>query len=203
MRLFLSLTSPFARMCRAVIIEKGLQDQVEAVVVNPYDDPQLLLDVSPTGTVPVLVRDDGGAPIPDSRLICAWLDHLPSDAPPLLPAGGVERMMARLGEAAGQSLADKSVALTMEKRRPEGVQHGPYKARLEGQILRAIGALSGHIGDVGAPSTLSTIAMACGLGHIEFRHGDLPWRAQSRDVAAWYDGFIARDSMANTMPPHA
>lgn len=200
MRLLMSLTSPFARMCRAVVIEKGLQAQVEEVIVNPYDDPQDLIAASPTGTIPALVRDDGGRPIADTRLICAWLDHLPSDRPALLPAGGVERMEARLGEALGQSLTDKSVALVMEKRRPEARRHAPHQERLSAQILRAASAAFDHVGDPDAPSTIALLTLACGLGHLDFRHPELAWREHNQRLSDWHDVFCNRQSMRATAP---
>ncbi len=200
MRLFVSLTSPYARMCRAVVIEKDLGDQVEEIVVNPYEDPAELLAVSPAGTVPALARDDDGAPIADSRLICSWLDHLPSSRPALLPEGGPERMTARLSEALAQSLTDKSVAMTMEKRRPAERQHAPYLARLQEQALRLVGAAAPYAGSAEAPSTISTLAIACALGHLDLRHAELDWRADNAALGAWFEGFCARESMARTTP---
>lgn len=201
MRLLISLTSPFARMARIVVLEKGLTAQVEDIVVNPYEDPAALTAVSPTGTIPALVRDDGGKPIADTRLICAWLDHLPSEAPALLPEGGPKRMEARLGEAAAMSLTDKSVALVMEKRRPDDVQHAPYAQRLKSQISRAVAALPAHIGAPSGPMTLSDIAIACALGHLAFRHPELPWRAETPNLADWYDAMMQKGSFVQTAPP--
>ncbi len=200
MRLFVSLTSPYARACRAVVIEKELGETIREVVVNPFDDPAELLSVSPAGTVPALARDDGGPSIADSRLISAWLDHLPSSAPPLLPEGGPERLNARIGESLAQTLLDKSVAMVLEKRRPPERLHQPYLDRWRAQALRIVAALQNHMGDPQDPSKLSTITMACALGHLDFRHAELGWREQYPQLATWLDAFAQRPSLATTAP---
>lgn len=200
MRLFVSPTSPYARMTRAVVIAKGLADQVEIVMVDPFADPNALIDANPTGTVPALTREDGGAPIGDSRLICAWLDHLPSAAPPLLPAGGPDRMAARVGEAAAHAITDRSVARVLEMRRPAAYQFRPRIDRLGAQIRRAIAKTQGLIQPAVAPLTLSQIALACALAHVSFRHPDIPWREDTPSLGAWLDAMHEHACLADTAP---
>lgn len=206
MRLFMSLTSPYARMARVVLREKGLHEQVEEVVVDPYGDPDALLAANPSGLVPALTRDDGPNII-DSRLICAWLDHLPSDAPALLPEGGPARLSARIGEAMGQQLTDMSVAMVMERRRPVAVQHPPFLERRRTQTLRLAGVLWDQVpederaGDPAATTSLGCIAMACALGHVAFRHADLDWRGPNPALASWFDAYSQRPAMRDTAPP--
>ena len=59
MKLYITETSPFARMVRVMIIEKELQARVDVIVTktrianNPY------YAINPSGRVPYLVRDDG------------------------------------------------------------------------------------------------------------------------------------------------
>lgn len=200
MRLYVSLTSPYARMTRAVVIEKGLEGRVQEVVVNPFEDPAELIAANPAGLVPALAREDGGKPILDSRLICAWLDHLPSSAPPLLPAEGPARMAVRQAEALAQILTDKSVELVMEKRRPADKQMPTAIGRASAQILRVARALKTEVDAQPAPVTLGTIAIACALGHLDFRHRELIWRKDAPELAAWLDAFAQRPSLARTAP---
>ncbi len=198
--LFISLTSPYARMARAVVIEKGLQDRVAEHVVNPFDNPVALLAANPAGLVPALIRDDGGRALNDSRLICAWLDHLPSDAPSLIPESGPERLDARQGEALAQTIADRSVAMTMEKRRPEDRQHPPYLERWREQTLRMVEAAPAELTAPADGVTMAKVMLACALGHLDFRNPEIHWRTLQPDLAAWLDAFTQRESLASTKP---
>lgn len=198
--LYVSLTSPFARLCRVVVREKGLSDLVSEAAVDPFADPADLIAANPAGQVPALARGDGGTTIIDSRLIAAWLDHLPSDAPSLLPAGGPERMAVRLAEAYASVMIDKGVARLLESRRPAEAQHAPTLARLTEQVTRAAAALPAQLEAQTQELSLGTILIGCALGHLDFRHPDIAWRSAHLELAAWYDAFNTRPSMAETRP---
>ncbi len=200
MRLFVSPTSPYARMARVVVREKHLLDRVEEVMVDPHDDPAELIAANPAGLIPALTRDDGPA-LFQSSLICAWLDHAPSDAPPLLPEGGMARLEARLGEALGQQLTDLSVGMVYENRRPEALRWREAQERRRTKALRIAAAARAYVSEPGAPARLGDIAIACALAHLDFRHPALDWRGPNAPLAAWLDTFQGRESMAATAPP--
>ncbi|MFW5661012.1 MAG: glutathione S-transferase N-terminal domain-containing protein, partial [Oceanicaulis sp.] len=69
MKLYYSPTSPYARKCRALIIEKSLERRIALVECAPLDDPSELQAANPLGKVPALERERGSALI-DSPLIC-------------------------------------------------------------------------------------------------------------------------------------
>ena len=75
MELFVTLTSPYARLARAVIIEKGLQDRVKITPIQTRTPDSPLYAINPSGRVPTLVTDDGTV-FEESAVICAFLDHL-------------------------------------------------------------------------------------------------------------------------------
>ena len=79
MKLFVTLTSPYSRLVRAVIIEKMLQDRVTVTPIQTRTPDSPLYSINPSGRVPTLVTDDGVI-FEDSSLICTYLDHL--DGPP-------------------------------------------------------------------------------------------------------------------------
>ncbi len=200
MRLFISLTSPYARMARVVLREKKLLDRVSEVVVDPYADPAELIATNPTGVIPALARDDGPA-LFQSSLICAWLDHLPSDTPPLLPEGGMARLEARLGDALAQQLTDVSVAMVMERRRPAERQWPDAQERREAKALRIAAAACDYVSGPCAPTSLGDIAIACALAYLDFRLKTVDWRGPNPPLAEWLDAFQMRDSMTATAPP--
>ena len=75
MRLFANTTSPFVRLVRLAIAEKGLSDQIEVEIVDPWADPAHFLAANPAGRVPTLVTDDGHA-IAEAHLILRYLEGL-------------------------------------------------------------------------------------------------------------------------------
>ncbi len=75
MKLYISPTSPYARLARIVIHEKGLGDRVEVIAAQTRQAGSPYYAINPSGRVPYLVADDGQA-LEDSALICAYLDGL-------------------------------------------------------------------------------------------------------------------------------
>ncbi len=199
-KLYISHTSPFARTTRVVAREKGLMDRIEEVVVDPFQDPAELIAANPAGLIPALERDDGGKPMIDSALIAAWLDHLPSDKPGLLPAGGPERLAVRQVESLGRTLTDKSVNLVYEKRRPAERQHEFYLDRWRRQASRLIGALDGELALLRGPLSVGSIAAVSALAHYDFRHPEIDWRTPYPALAGWLDEMSERESFAQTKP---
>lgn len=75
MKLYITTTSPFARVARIVVIEKGLAPRVEIIEAKTRTRESPFYEVNPSGRVPFLLCDDG-TPIEDSQLIAAYLDSL-------------------------------------------------------------------------------------------------------------------------------
>lgn len=75
-RLFGSGVSPYVRKVRVVMAEKALSH--ELVPVNPMQPSPEFRSLSPLGKIPVLVheRDGEDVVVPDSSIICDYLEHL-------------------------------------------------------------------------------------------------------------------------------
>jgi glutathione S-transferase len=82
--------SPFAGKVRVAFAEKGVE--VELIEVDPRHRPARLRELNPTNRVPVLEVD--GHAIPESSVICDWLDDAHPE-PPLWPADPAARAVAR------------------------------------------------------------------------------------------------------------
>jgi len=70
-----TFTSPYARLARILVLEKGLEERVEVIAAKTRlaDSPFYL--INPSGRVPCLI-DDTGFGMEDSQVIGAYLDHL-------------------------------------------------------------------------------------------------------------------------------
>ena len=72
--------SPYARKVRLVLAEKKLAFEVR--VEKPWERRPEYLELNPSGTVPTLVEENGLA-VPDSSVICEYLDEAYPDTPML------------------------------------------------------------------------------------------------------------------------
>ena len=75
MKLYVTYTSPYARLARIVVIEKALEDRVAIIEAKTRTRDSPYYQINPSGRVPYLV-DDAGVGMEDSQLICAYLDNL-------------------------------------------------------------------------------------------------------------------------------
>ena len=75
MKLYITPGSPYARMARIVVLEKGLESRVETITAKTRVADSPYYGINPSGRVPYLVREDGSG-LEESALICAYLDHL-------------------------------------------------------------------------------------------------------------------------------
>lgn len=83
--------SPYARKVRLILSEKRLPFDPRAEKVWERRDDYL--DLNPAGTVPTLI-EDGGLAVPDSSVICEYLEEAYPDTP-MLPRQPAERIEAR------------------------------------------------------------------------------------------------------------
>jgi glutathione S-transferase len=200
MKLYITETSPYARIARVVILEKGLESRVEIIAAQTRLSDSSYYSINPSGRVPYLVRDDD-AGLEDSALICAYLDHLDGKPAFDLPAGD-QAWEARRLEALARSMLDGLAVWGRELQRPRG-ERSPT-------ILQHEAHRSGRLADVweleinhplmhGALN-LAQITLACALG-LEARNPYLRWRPGHSKLSDWFDHVAARPSLAATAPP--
>ncbi len=199
MQLFVSPTSPYARKARIVLRERGLTGRVDEHFLNPHQDPAELLASNPLGKIPCLVRDEG-APLYDSRVVCEWLDAL-AGGDGLIPAGGDGRWAVRHAEAHGDGILDLTVAIVMERSRPESEQSPGYMKRWREKIERAVARTDDVRRALPDGFNLGHIALAVTLSYLDLRLPDFDWRAAHPALAEWHAGVAERASMRETTPP--
>lgn len=72
MKLYVTFTSPYARLTRIMVIEKTLEDRVEIIAAKTRTPDSPYYQINPSGRVPYLM-DHSGVGMEDSQLICAYL----------------------------------------------------------------------------------------------------------------------------------
>jgi glutathione S-transferase len=201
LKLHYSAASPYVRKVMAVAIETGQAGRLEPVsrTNTPVKPDADLARDNPLGKVPCLVTDDGVA-LFDSRVICEYLDGL-HGGPKMFPPGGPARWTALRRQAQGDGILDAAVLtryetfLRPEERRwPEWIEGQKQKFR------RALDGLEAETAAFGETIDIGTISIGCALGYLDFRYGDENWRATRPQLAAWFERFSERPSMARTAP---
>jgi glutathione S-transferase len=200
MKLYVTAGSPYARIARIVVIEKGLESRVEIIPAQTRTADSPYYRINPSGRVPYLVRDDAVG-LEESAVICSYLDWL--DGKPVfeLP-GGEEAWEARRLEAVARSMLDgisvwgREIVRPPDERSPTVIRHEAARA---GRMADAWETEIGHPLMRGALN-LGQITLACALG-LEARNPDLLWRPGHPKLSAWFDRFAARPSFAATLPP--
>jgi len=201
MKLIGTPTSPYTRKTRVVLAEKRID--YEFVLDVPYDAQTRVPDFNPLGKVPVLVLDDDTT-VFDSRVIAEYLDHA-SPVARLIPENTRHRIQVRRWEALADGCTDATVAITVEKRRPEEMQLREHIARQQAKVDRALQAMSDELGTKSWCSgdffNLSDIAAGCCLGFLDLRLPDLPWRRLYPNLARFAEKLAQRPSFRDTVPP--
>ena len=200
MKLYITPGSPYARMARVVVLEKGLERRVEIIVAQTRAADSPYYKINPSGRVPYLIRDDGVG-LEESTVICAYLDHLDGSPAFDLPPGE-QGWEARRLEALARSMVDgfavwrRELSRPQNERSPTALEHEAARARRMADLWEAEidhplmrGALN-----------MAQITLACGLG-METRNPHLHWRPRHPKLCDWYEPIAARPSFAATAPP--
>jgi glutathione S-transferase len=197
MELFLNATSPYARLVRIVVLEKGLIDAVTLRWCDPWTDDDALLAANPAGRIPALVIDDGTT-LSESLLIAFYLDGLGSREP-LIPQAYLARVLHLAG--LGQALMDAAFT-TVISRKHQGreADDSALGQRRWRAIQRTLARLEHELDAAQAVSaiTLGGIAVAVALDYLTFRLPEINWAAQHPRLKQWHDRVSARNSFVQT-----
>jgi glutathione S-transferase len=195
LKLYTNPASPFARKCR--VIARELDLKLEEVHTSPFQDPDFRR-VNPLGKIPALLLDDGSVLI-DSPVICEYLNQ--AGGGKFFPGMSIWRNNSgrwkALGlQALGDGLADAAVAwvvLGRESPVPEAA-----RTRQMQTVLVTLDTLEKV--KFAKDPTIGEISVACALGYLDLRLGDLDWKASRPNLSGWYARFCEYPSMKATAP---
>lgn len=197
MKLYVTPNSPYARMARIVVLEKGLGSRVEVVQAQTRRTNSPYYAINPSGRVPYLVRDDGVG-MEESALICDYLDQLDGRPTFGLPPGWEARRLEALARSFvdGVSVWNRELARPEDERSPTVIGHEAERSR------RMIDLWEREIGHplMQGPLNRIHLTLACTLG-LEARNPGFQWRAGHSQLVDWYGPIAARPSFAATVPP--
>ncbi len=205
MKLHITPTSPYARIARAAIIEHGLDDRIEVVTARTREPGSPYYEISPSGRVPFLERDDGPG-LEETDLICAYLDAM-SDRPPLLRRPEEADWQAGRLHALARSFLDGLAVWIREMRRPENERSPTILAHEAARADRMLDLWEGEIGTplmqqgpIQQELTVTHLTLYCALDAARQMMG-ADAMASRPALAAWHARLGDRPSLIATRPP--
>ena len=197
MELYLNATSPYARLVRIVLLEKGLTGTVTLKWCDPWADDAELLKANPAGRIPALITEKG-VTLSESLLIAVYLDGV-SPNKPMIPTAGLGEVLHLTG--LGQNLMDAAFT-TVIARKHYGNEIGDSELGLRRSraIQRLLKQLGSKLDEKQRASTinLGEIAIAVALDYLAFRLPEVSWKEEYPQLQAWHAGVTARESFHQT-----
>ncbi len=198
MKLYFSPPSPFSRKVRVVAHELGLK--LEEIEISTRGNMEFR-KINPLGKIPALVLDDGSA-LFDSPVICEYLNQVgggkffPGNS---LLGNNTGRWKALGLQALGDGIMEAALGKVYEERfRTPEQRSEAITANYISVVQSGLDALEGV--KFAENPTIGEITVACALGYVDFRLGELNWRATRPKLAAWYEKFSQYPSMQATKP---
>ncbi|MBS7791043.1 glutathione S-transferase N-terminal domain-containing protein [Roseococcus sp. SDR] len=193
MKLHYSAASPFVRKVVATAMHHGIP--LERVGSNPHASPAELLADNPLSKVPALVTD-AGMTLPDSPLICEYLDSI-GGAAKLYPTGEARWPALRLA-ALADGILTAAVLRRGQSLMPAEEARAGLIARQQAAVTRTLDLLETE----GVPAALNigTLTLVCALGYLDFRFGEEDWRPGRPKLTAFYEAHMANPIFAETVP---
>jgi glutathione S-transferase len=199
MKLYSSITSPFARKCR--IVARELNIVLEEIQTDPWTDENFRR-INPLSKIPVLILDDGSA-IFDSAVICDYLNEFknghffPKES---MWRTGSGRWRAQVLQTLGDGICDAAVVLVREGKLPEERRNAANMARATAAIVASLDVLERAAAKFTDSPTIGEVTAGCALGYLDFRLPDIDWCATRPTLRDWFESFSKFPSVLATAP---
>lgn len=199
MKLYYTPASPFAACVTATIQHLNISDQVELIQSHPFDNNEQLLTTNPLGRVPCLIvaNEDNSAneSILDSEVICDYLDANISGG--LLFEAIYANWQLKTFYSICNGLIDSSVLLQMEVLRDkQGNQSEFWLQRHNYAIKRTLIEVEKRLPSLPNQLTIIHITLFCALGYLDFRHENIEWRKEHKELNDFFDLIKKDDSFS-------
>lgn len=196
MRILTNTTSPYARIARIALAEKGF-DLGGTEIVNPWSDDDDMLRLNPASRVPTLELDSG-LPLTESLLIVAWLERkIPK---PSLLDGDLDRIISRSGLAMGVIDGMANIVTGVMQMDPNwGETRVGLKRRRT--IVTGFRRLEADPPTyAGGVPDLSVITAVVAVDYLRLRFKDAPWVELIPRLDALRESVAARPAFETTKP---
>lgn len=203
MQLLANPTSPFVRIARIALLEKGFD--IAPTWVDPWADDSRLRTANPATRVPTLILADGTA-MTESLLIIHWLEALrPAPQWPSLTGVGtlaMPQILARAGLALGGIDASVHTIITRKVTAPALFDESPVGLRRRRTMMESLQRLEIVADEMMAqPSPMLDAICAVVLYDYQwFRYAEAGWLPETPRLQALAQTLRERASFSQTMP---
>lgn len=201
MKLMKSTTSPFARLAHMALIEAQADFEVE--LLNPWADPDQLVQLNPAKRVPCLQLDDGTI-LTEAMVIAMYAadiapdgSHLKSNSPQDYEICGLSFgvIEAAVYLMTGRKLFSDDLAVT------DFDDTHPVAERRRDTIKVSLGRLDGIVDRLSEDNLgLAELLVVDAVQYLDFRYPDNPWRPEIPNLDAWIDRVSGHKSVSETIP---
>jgi glutathione S-transferase len=197
MQILSNTTSPYARIARIALGEKGF-DLGATQMVNPWADDKALIDANPAARVPTLITE-AGLPLTESLLILLWLEKKRPE--PSLLDGPLDTIVSQAGRAMGVVDAMVHIIIGVMQMDPAFGEHrvGLRRRRTIVTGLRALEAEPPVWSGRGVPH-IGVLTTIVALDYLRLRFKDAPWVEPLPRLDALRAAVADRPAYANTVP---
>lgn len=199
--------SPFARMNRIAMMEKGIPFTIKNEV--PWHDTTQTPEHNPLEKLPILLFDDGRDPVYDSAHIQEYIVQKYADKAPRLLTGNIDAdLKARQIQTLSEGVLDAFVLAFWESVRPKEKQSEQWSARQNRKIdggMKAFEELAKNRPDgqdflLGNQLTIADIAVCCTAAHMEFAGARPGWQEKYPKLRSYWEKLEGRQSFRETRP---
>ena len=196
MKIFINTTSPYARIARIALAEKGF-DLSSTHFLNPWSDDPHLLEANPAARVPTLVTDSG-LPLTESLLILLWLEKKSPE--PSLLEGPLDLVISQAGRAMGVIDAMANIIIGVLQMDPNWgeTRVGLRRRRTIIHGMRALEANPPAFSE-GTPN-IAVMTSVVALDYLRMRFKEAPWVEPMPKLEALRAKVAARPAFAKTEP---
>lgn len=196
MHLYINTTSPFVRLVRLAIEEKGLADKVDLEIVDPWADPEIFLRANPAGRVPTLTTDDGHV-FAEAHLILRYLDEIAE--PRVFPTEDLARTLEIAAPALGATEA--STAIIIGRKSSDAFDTDMVGSKRFRSIESGFVWLNDNLPrDFSDRPDIANFAAVTLIDYVVFRFTDRDWLADLPALRDWRARQKGRPSVEATMP---
>lgn len=198
MKLIGSLTSPFVRKIRILLIEEGIPH--ELILDDVWGADSNVAEHNPLGQVPCLIFDSGYT-LYDSRVIEDYLEEI---TPLHAPYNSTTRLEVKKWAALADGLTDAAIKIRMEQLRPDDKQMQSWIERQQLKIDRGLAVieeqLTHHLWCANNAYSVADVAVVCLLNWLDFRLPEIDWRNSFPNLTKLSDYLNAQTAYSETLP---
>ncbi len=196
MRILSNTTSPFARIARVALIEKGY-DASGLRMMNPWADDAEMLRLNPASKVPTLELPSG-LPLSESLLILLWLEKTVPE--PSLLGDDVDRVVSQAGLAMGVIDAMANL-VTGRMQIDAGFEDSRVGLKRRRTVVNGFRALEADPPPYrGGVPDIAVLTAAVAADYLPLRFPDHPWVEPIPKLEALRNAVADRPAFAETKP---